>query len=200
MIFRQATFAVLPFALIVAAHVTALGQTPKQSPSPVNVTVTNTPSQPVPVTGTVNVGNLGTNPVPVSGVVGVQNAVGSSLLTRNLDGSARQRVFHSFYGEDSQYRVPDGKLLVIDYFSGIVAAAPTDPMPIMVVNAVNEPNRFYYFTPNSWFDYGGGRNWVWGTQTQMFFPAGYYVHVYKFFDAYGIVTNFSYHGHLVDVP
>jgi len=197
----KASFAVLSGALLLTIYGTGLGQNPKPSPSPVNVTVVNTPSQPVTVTGTVNVGNLGSTSLPVSGVVGVQNAVGSSLLTRSLDGPTRQRVFHSFFGNDPWYRVPDGKLLVIDYLSGIVVSAPTDPMPMMVVESIDEPSRFYYLTPSSWIDGFGTRNWVWGTQTQMFFPAGN-VRVYKFLgvSGSGVVANFTYHGYLVDVP
>ena len=201
MIFRQSAFVSLAGAFILVAHVTGLGQNPKPSPSPVNVTVVNTPSQPVPVTGTVNVGNL-SSPLPVSGVVGVQNAVGSSLLTRNLDGPARQRVFHSFYANDPGYRVPDGKLLVIDYISGIVVKAQTDSAPMMEVNDSNVPSRFYYLAPNSWNDLFGSRRWVWGTQTQMFFSAGSYVSVHELSALTGSegVTLFTYHGYLVDVP
>ena len=108
-IFRQATFVLLTGAFILTAHVTGLGQNPKPSPSPVNVTVVNTPSQPVPVTGTVNVGNLGSSPLPVTGVLGVENAAGGSLLTRNLDGPTRQRVAHTFNDADPGYTVPPGK-------------------------------------------------------------------------------------------
>lgn len=201
MIFRQSAFVSLAGAFILVAHVTGLGQNPKPSPSPVNVTVVNTASQPVPVSGTVNVGNL-SSPLPVSGVVGVQNAVGSSLLTRNLDGPTRQRVFHSFYANDSGYHVPDGKLLVIDYISGIVVKAQTDSAPMMEVNDSNVPSRFYYLAPNSWNDLFGSRRWVWGTQTQMFFPAGSYVSVHELSELTGSegVTLFTYHGYLVDVP
>jgi hypothetical protein len=200
--FRQLTFVVLAAAFVVAAHVTGLGQSTKPSPSPVNVTVVNTPAQPVPVTGTVNVGNLGSSPLPVSGVVGVENATGSSLLTRNVDGPTRQRVFHSFYANDPGYRVPDGKLLVIDYISGIVVKAQTDSAPMMEVNDSNVPSRFYYLPPNSWNDLFGSRRWVWGTQTQIFFPAGSYVSVHELSELTGSqgVALFTYHGYLVDVP
>jgi len=201
MIFRQVTFVLLVGAFVLAAHVTGLGQNPKPSPVPVNVTVVNAPSQPVPVTGTVNVGNLGSSPLPVTGTVGVENAAGSSFLTRSVDGPTRQRVFHSFYGTDSGYKVPDGKLLVIDYISGIVATGTTDPMPLMVVDpGISDLTRFYYLTPNSWFDVFGTRAWVLGTQTQMFFPAGNIVVVHISDLSKGQPTNFSYHGYLVDVP
>jgi hypothetical protein len=202
MIFRQATFVLFAGAFILAAHVIGLGQNPKPSPSPVNVTVVNTPSQAVPVTGTVNVGNLGSSPLPVTGLLGVENAAGSSLLTRNLDGPTRQRVVHVFYGQDTGYTVPAGKLLVIDYLSGIVATGTTDPAPLTVVDAgvSDGSGRFYYLTPNSWFDVFGTRAWVLGTQTQMFFPAGNIVEVHISDLSKGQLARFGYHGYLVDVP
>lgn len=202
MIFRQAIFVLLAGAFVLAAHVTGLGQNPKPTPAPVNVTVVNTPSQPVPVTGTVNVGNLGSSPLPVTGTVGVENAAGGSLLTRNLDSPTRQRVFHSFYSQDTGYIVPAGKLLVIDYISGIVVKAQTDSAPMMEVNDIRVPSRFYYLVPNSWNDLFGERRWVWGTQTQMFFPAGSFVDVHELSELTGSsgVANFTYHGYLVDVP
>ena len=202
MIFRHTTFVLLAIGFVVAAHVTALGQNPKPSPSPVTAIVVNTASQPVPVSGTVNVGNLGSSPLPMSGVVGVENAVGGSLLTRNLDGPTRQRVFHVFFGQDTGYTVPAGKLLVIDYLSGIVVKPLTDSAPMMVVDSSLEPARFYYLVPNSWNDLLGERRWVWGTQTQMFFPAGSSVNVHELSDLSGSggVARFTYHGYLVDVP
>ena len=201
-IFRQATFVLLTGAFILTAHVTGLGQNPKPSPSPVNVTVVNTPSQPVPVTGTVNVGNLGSSPLPVTGVLGVENAAGGSLLTRNLDGPTRQRVAHTFNDADPGYTVPQGKLLVIDYLSGLVITARTDPMPMIVADSLLSDNRFYYLAPNSWIDpvFSNQRYWVWGTQTQMFFPAGFDVSIHKFEGSVGNIYRFSYHGYLVDVP
>ena len=202
MIFRQATFVLLAGAFLLATHVTGLGQNPKPSPAPVNVTVVNTPSQPVPVTGTVNVGNLGGSPLPVSGVLGVENAAGGSLLTRNLDSPTRQRVYHFFFGNPSSYTVPDGKMLVIDYISGLEVSAPTDPMPMMEIYNTPAPGVSYFITPNSWIDdHFGSRHWVWATQTQMFFPAGSVSALpYTAISGSGRVENFAFNGYLVDVP
>ena len=200
--FRETTFVLLAIGFVVAADVTALGQNPKPSPSPVTAIVVNTASQPVPVSGTVNVGNLGSSPLPVSGVVGVQNAVGSSLQTRNLDAPTRQRVHHFFFGNPSSYTVPDGKLLVIDYISGMVVSAQTDPMPMMEIYSTPAPGVDYFITPNSWIDdHFGSRHWVWATQTQMFFPAGsVWALQYAGVSGSGTVENFSFNGYLVDVP
>jgi hypothetical protein len=170
------------------------------------VIVTNTDANPVPVTGGVAVTNSPTvkvdssQPVSVAGVLGVENAVGASLLTRNQDAPTRQRVFQSFFGDTSNYKVPAGKGLVIDYISGIVANVPLiQPIPLLEVNSTGEPNRFYYLTPNGSFDVFGSRNWSWGAQTQMFFPAGSFVRVHQFIEV-GNQALFSFHGYLVDVP
>lgn len=79
------------------------GQKSNVAPNPtLNVEVVNTPSEPVPVGGTVNVGNLSENPVPV----------------RDVDNSARLPVHFN-----ESYTVPNGRRLVIEYISMDVAAS-----------------------------------------------------------------------------
>ena len=88
----------------------------KQAPPPFDVKVINSPSEPVPVTGTVSVSNLGGAPLPV----------------RDVDNAARQ-PFQAKINEvvlspnPVFFTVPAGKRLVIEYVSADIEAAPQCP-------------------------------------------------------------------------
>jgi hypothetical protein len=94
-------------------------------PATLDVKVVNSPSEAVPVTGTVNVGNLGAVPLPV----------------RDVDGPARQPVQF----RDS-YVVPAGKRLVIEYISAEFRIA--GPCQFMVIELFSAPQRLHYFYPH----------------------------------------------------
>ncbi len=110
-----------------------------------DVTVVNTPSNPVPVAGTVTVGNTGTNPVSVrvvndnntpsvvSGNVTVSNSAGP-LLVRDSYSAGKQPLhfshvdvrydypFTNIYSVSTSYTVPAGKRLVIESLSAEIDA------------------------------------------------------------------------------
>jgi hypothetical protein len=79
--------------------------------APVNVT--NTTTNPVPVTGTVNVVNTTTNPVPVTGTVGVTGTVA------NADNPARHAVQQQldFVTGPTSITIPAGSIFVLETVS-----------------------------------------------------------------------------------
>ena len=97
-------------ALALFAPIDNLGQKPSPVPPAVSVKVINTPSEPVPVTGTVNVGNLGTGPLIVRDADNpvLQPYKDSTVITIPVDDMSVSSTFTS---------VPAGKLLVIEYIN-----------------------------------------------------------------------------------
>lgn len=89
------------------------GQGKQNAPPPFDVKVINSPSEPVPVTGTVSVSNLGGTPLPV----------------RDVDNPARQpfqaNIIEAppFIPNPVFFTVPAGKRLVIEYVSADIQAA-----------------------------------------------------------------------------
>jgi hypothetical protein len=74
------------------------------------VLVVNSPSEPVPVTGTVNVGNLGGSPLPVRDMDG-PNA--GNIVTLVYESDVFIRVSSSGVKDANQYTIPSGKALII---------------------------------------------------------------------------------------
>jgi hypothetical protein len=137
-------------ALFAAQSVVAQASpTPVRPPS--DVKVINTTADPVPVTGTINVGNLGTSPLPVqvvnasgqpatvTGTVNVTNAGNGPLIVRE---AARVPFQHALNltmnaGESfsfAQVAIPAGKLLVVEYVSGLATLPSGQQMKWLYIN------------------------------------------------------------------
>jgi hypothetical protein len=118
--FKKSLVALVGLLAIVATivalvpHVSRGQGNSRNSPPPFDVKVINSPSEPVPVTGTVSVSNLGGAPLPV----------------RDVDNAARQpfqaKIIDVPIGipDPIFFTVPAGKRLVIENVSADIEAAP----------------------------------------------------------------------------
>jgi hypothetical protein len=89
---RELALSVTLFVIFVSVPATSAAQ--GGPPSGLNVTVTNTSSNPVPVTGTVNVGSAVTGSVSITGTpsVSVTNTATNPVPTQNVGGGAATQV------------------------------------------------------------------------------------------------------------
>jgi hypothetical protein len=161
------------------------------------VLVVNSPSEPVPVTGTVNVGNLGDGPLPV----------------RDVDNPARQPVQADAFCDGTGatgcftriFEVPPGKRLVIEYAS-MQAGIPAGQVALFEIQtlaggASSSVQHSFPLSAPSVSGFGGGLTAV-GQQVRVYADPGISVGVAgrRNIVAGDARFNFTISGYLVDVP
>lgn len=192
--FKQSLVAFVGMALLIGAvSLVTPRTTQSQGTSPTReVKVINSPSEPVPVTGTVNVGNLGGDPLPM----------------KDVDNPARQpfqRAIHEF----TPFIVPTGKRLVIEYVSADVGTSSTscDAFRCKLKTTVQGTDLVHFFFPelvSTSPSTAASRQFALSQQTRIYADPNTEVTVN--FErngspcVFGIGTGLSISGHLVDVP
>lgn len=199
--FKKSLFALTGMMALIGAIslLTPLtGQSQTNTVGPVKpVLVVNSPSEPVPVTGTVSVGNLGNSPLPV----------------RDVDNPARQPVqaHASCDGtgatgcSTSIFVVPPGKRLVIEYAS-MQAGIPAGQVALFEIQTIaggasGSVEHSFPLSAPSVSGFGGGLTAV-GQQVRVYADPGITVNVSgrRNIVAGDARFSFSISGHLVDVP
>ena len=138
------------------------GQGSRNGPPPFDVTVINSPSEPVPVTGTVNVANLG----------------GSTLPVHDVDNPARQPLQVDIIRvpfpipNPILFTVPDGKRLVIEYVSADIqavnAACTTSPRFALTTTAGGTTLAHFFYPENTGTLSDGNRAFGLSRQTRIY--------------------------------
>jgi hypothetical protein len=155
-IFIGVAFATGQSAVAQKAKDTQATQAP-QAAQPINAKIVNTEAEPVPVTGVVRVGNQNDSPLPVTGTVSVSNAGNSPLLVRDVDNAARQpfrvnlfpQVLAGSQHGTASFQLPAGRMLVIEYVSGIANTRSDLDLDYLLVGDNGAFGHFLFLTKTS---------------------------------------------------
>jgi hypothetical protein len=186
----------LAFVSIVIALVpfVSRGQGNSQNgPPPFDVKVINSPSQPVPVTGTVSVSNLGSAPLPVQDV----DSPGRQPVT--ADGSCSGSGCTA-----TVYTVPAGKRLIVEYAS-ITANIPAGKVArwrLFTNTGGQQGNELNFPLTQPPVIFGIISQSTAGQQVRLYAEAGSEVRMNGTTSDNALPSNyiFSISGYIVDVP
>ena len=173
-----------------------VGAHPSPIPPPLNVKVINTPSEPVPVAGTVNVENLSSRPLSVRDVDNPARRAVQATASCGLESSELSCTATIF-------SVPANKRLVIEYFSEriLVPEGQVARVGILTKLASDELVLHAVYTPASEFSLGLGSIWT-GQQVKIYADAETEVLVRgsRSSSSGQAAFFFTISGHLVDIP
>lgn len=203
--------AVLLFALIlVCAYAPVFETSALSAPPQQQVSVINTPANPVPITG--NVGMIGTSdvrvinmdPLPIEGNVSI-NGTPSIKVSNNADhiqawGHCDIDNYHNCT-TSRLFTVPDKKRFVLEYFSCNADLSAGQHLTCAVGALSDLDSTVQYLTTSPPASEFPGTVAV-GQQMRMYAASGWYLVTYAYSESASGVRRIQFHlsGYLEDVP
>jgi hypothetical protein len=124
------------------------------------VIVTNTPSQPVPITGTVKAQQSGAWTVGISGTanVNVASSVSNPVFVRDVNNAEQpfEIEIQPVRGAYSKFTVPSGKRLVIENVSGLLDVEPSGSGAYLVLYTPGSSIYSIYIPMTAVFSFSAG--------------------------------------------